>query len=194
MTLQQHPLGETLPTTSPISPGRRRWGWQRAAQGTWMVLALVLLVIFLTNLLAFFQYARTVCTLPDAGNCPTEQLTPAYAQVLGQLHLSVSVAEDFLAALCVAVSVLFWLVGLLIFWRKSQEWIGLLVSLLLVLFGATGFLGFNLPAQTPPFFRLLAQVISYGLMWPATLVFSLPFPPGASPRAGHGPPSPPFSG
>jgi len=142
------------------------------------VLALVLLVIFVANLPAFFQYARTVCTLPDVGNCPTEQLTPAYVQVLDQLHLSVAVAEGFLAALCVAVSVVYWLLGLLIFWRKSQEGIGLLVSLLLVLFGATGFLGFNLPAQTPPLFQLLAQVITYGLMWPAMLVFFFTFPTG----------------
>ena len=92
--------------------------------GTWIVLALVLLVIFVANLPAFFQYAKTVCTLPDAGYCPAEQLTPAYIQVLDQLHILVAAAEGFLAALCVAVSVLFWLVGLRIFWRKSQEWMG----------------------------------------------------------------------
>src|SRR5438105_531742 len=175
MTLHQRPLSETLPATSPTPAGRGWWSWQRAAQGTWIVLALGLLVIFVVNLPAFFQYARTVCTLPDAGNCPTEQLTPAYVQGLDQLHLSVSAAEDFLATLCVAVSVLFWLVGLLIFWRKSQEWIGLLVSLLLVLFGSTGFLGFNLPMQTPPFFQVLAQVITYVLMWPAMLLFFFTF-------------------
>jgi len=178
VTLQQHPLGETLPATSPTPPGRGRWNWQRAAQGTWIVLALALLVIFVVNLPAFFQYARTVCTLPDVGNCPTEQLTPAYVQVLDQLHLSVAVAEDLLAALCVAVSMAYWLLGILIFWRKSQEWIGLLVSLLLVLFGSTGFLGFNLPAQTPPLFQALAQIITYGLMWPAMLFFFFTFPTG----------------
>jgi hypothetical protein len=178
MTLHQNPRSLALPDASPSSPGRGRWNWQRVAQGTWVLLALVLLVIFVANLPAFFQYARTVCTLPDAGNCPTEQLTPAYVQVLDQLHFSVAVAEGVLAALCVAVSVVYWLLGLLIFWRKSQEWIGLLVSLLLVLFGSTGFLGFNLPAQTPPLFQLLAQVIVYGLMWPAMLVFFFTFPTG----------------
>ena len=178
MTSPQRPGSEKLPATSPTSPGRGRWSWRRAAKGAWIVLALLLLVIFVANLPAFFQYARTVCTQPDVGNCPIEQLTPAYVQVLDQLHLSVSAAEGFLAALCVAVSVLFWLLGLLIFWRKSQEWIGLLVSLLLVLFGSSGFLGFNLPAQTPPLFQLLAQVIGLGLMWPAMLVFFFIFPTG----------------
>src|SRR5712691_2509910 len=178
MTLHQNPLSEALPAASPSLPGRGRWNRQRLAQGVWIVLALVLLVIFVANLPAFFQYARTVCTLPDAGNCPTEQLTPAYVQVLDQLHLPVATAEGFLAVLCVMVSVLYWLVGLLIFWRKSQEWIGLLVSLLLVMFGSTGLLGFNLPAQTPSLFQLLTQVIGLGLMWPAMLVFFFPFPTG----------------
>jgi len=47
-----------------------------------------------------------------------------------------------------------------------------------VLFGSTGFLGFNLPTQTPPLFQLLAQVINLGLMWPAMLVFFFTFPTG----------------
>ncbi len=178
MTVHQRPRDEALPAASPMPPERGRWSWQRAAQGAWIVLALVLLVIFVANIPAFFQYAMTVCTLPDAGNCPTEQLTPAYVQVLDQLHLSVAAAEGFLAALCVAVSVLYWLLGLLIFWRKSQERMALLVSLLLVLFGSSGFLGFNQPTQTPPLFQLLAQVITYGLMWPAMLVFFFTFPTG----------------
>jgi len=176
--VHQPPRDEALPAASPMPPERGRWSWQRAAQGAWIVLALVLLVIFVANIPAFFQYAMTVCTLPDAGNCPTEQLTPAYVQVLDQLHLSVAAAEGFLAALCVAVSVLYWLLGLLIFWRKSQERMALLVSLLLVLFGSSGFLGFNQPTQTPPLFQLLAQVITYGLMWPAMLVFFFTFPTG----------------
>jgi len=71
------------------------------------VLALALLVIFVANLPAFFQYARTTCALPDVGNCPTEQFTAAYVQVLDQLHLSVAVAEDILATLCVAESVVY---------------------------------------------------------------------------------------
>ena len=174
MTLHKRPLNTMLPASLHTLQGR----WLRVAQRTWIVLALVLLVVFVVNLPAFFQYAMMVCTLPDAGNCPSEQLTPAYIQVLHQLHLSVLVAEICLAILCVIVSVLFWLVGLLIFWRKSQEWIGLLVSLLLVLFGSSGFLGFNLPSQTPPFFQVLTQVITYGLMWPAMLVFFFTFPTG----------------
>ncbi|MGZ3647248.1 MAG: hypothetical protein ACXVCM_25735, partial [Ktedonobacteraceae bacterium] len=180
MPVHQGPRDAAFPSTLPTPPEQGRWRWQRIAQGIWITLALVLLIIFVANIPAFFQYASTVCALPDAGNCPTEQLTPAYVQVLNQLHLSVATAEVFLAVLCLAVSMLFWLLGLLIFWRKSGEWIGLFVSLLLVTFGSIGFLGFNLPAQSqaPPLFQTLAQIITYGLMWPAMLVFFFTFPTG----------------
>jgi hypothetical protein len=178
MTLNQNRLDEALLAASPSSPKQKRWNRWRPAQIIWIALALVLLVIFLANLPAFFQYARTVCTLPDVGSCPTEQLTPAYVQVLEQVHLPVAVAQSFLATICVAVSVMYWLLGLLIFWRKSQEWIGLFVSLLLVTFGSVGFLGFNLPTQSPPLFQILALVITYELMWPAMIVFFFTFPTG----------------
>ena len=164
MTLHQRPPG--------------RWNRQRLAQGAWVVFALVLLVIFVANLPAFFQYAKTACTLSDVEGCPTYQLTPAYVQVLDQLHLSVTVAQVFLAALCVVVSVVYWLLGLLIFWRKSHEWMGLFASLLLVMFGAAGFIGFNLTTQTPPLFQFLAQSVTHWLMWPAMLVFLFTFPTG----------------
>ena len=178
MTVHQHPRGEAFPAALPTPSEQGPWRWQRVAQGIWIALTLVLLIIFVANIPAFFQYASTVCTLPDAGNCPTEQLTPAYVHILNQLHLSVATVEIFLAVLCLAVSVLFWLLGLLIFWRKSGEWNGLFVSLLLVTFGSIGFLGFNLPAQSPPLFQTLAQIITYGLMWPAMLVFFFTFPTG----------------
>src|SRR6185312_16434241 len=64
MILDQPPLGGALPATSPTSPGRGRWNWQRAARGIWMAFAVVLLVIFVVNIPAFFQYAGSICTLP----------------------------------------------------------------------------------------------------------------------------------
>ena len=53
--------------------------------------------------------------------------TGPYVQILDQAHLSVTVAQGILAALCVAMSVVYWLLGFLIFWRKSREPMGLLV-------------------------------------------------------------------
>jgi hypothetical protein len=177
MTSRQRPLSEALPATAPTPPRHRRWSWQRVAQGAWIALALVLLVGFVLNLPAFLQNARTVCTLPNPGNCPTDQLTPVYVRVLNQLHLPVAVAASFLAALTFAVSVFYLVVGLLIFWRKSQEWMGLFVSLLLVMWGTADLGGFIVTAQTPPLFQLLANAIT-AVLGPALVVFVFTFPTG----------------
>ena len=177
MTLQQRPRSETLPVAPPMPPGGRQWHWQRAAQGVWIALALVLLVVFVVNLPTFFQYARTVCTLPNPGNCPTDQLTPVYVRVLDQLHLPVTVVAVLLGALTLAVSLLYWAVGLLIFWRKSQEWMGLFVSLSLVMCGAIALGGYTVTAQTPPLVQLLANVIS-AVLGPALVLFAFTFPTG----------------
>jgi hypothetical protein len=159
MNFGQPPRSAVL---SDTSYERGRWSWQRAARGAWIAFALVLLVIFVVNIPAFFQYAGRVCTLTDAGYCPTEQLTPAYVQILDQLHLSVTLTQVLLATLCIVVSILYGLMGVLIFLRKSHETMGLLVSLLLVMFASSGFLGFNLPAQTPPFSNIWPRLLRTG--------------------------------
>ena len=53
-----------------------------------------------------------------------------------------------------------------------------MVSLALVMFGATGILGFNLPEHSPTLFQFLAEVICYGLMWPVIMVLFFTFPTG----------------
>jgi signal transduction histidine kinase len=124
--------------------------WLVRARGAWIIFALVLLAIFVSNIPGFFAASsHSFCTLPDPGNCPTGQLTPGNAQALARLHLSIAGAAGFLDALVVAVSLMYWVVGLLIFWRKSQEWIGLFFSLMCVMLGAIGVYGFHDSAQTP---------------------------------------------
>ncbi|HEY0756777.1 MAG TPA: hypothetical protein VGD98_22690 [Ktedonobacteraceae bacterium] len=178
MNLYQQPPGDVAVSTSSIPARQGQGHWPQATRVIWLVLACGSLVIFVANIPAFFQYASTVCTLSDAGNCPAEQLTPAYARLFESVHLSVGIAGGLLAAFCIGISVVYWLLGLLIFWRKSHELIGWLVSLLLILFASTGLLGFNLPTQTLPPFQLLTEIICYGLMWPAFMVLFFTFPTG----------------
>jgi hypothetical protein len=177
MTLHQRPLDEARPATSPTPPERGRWNWKRFAQAAWIVLALVLLVNFVANIPAYYQSSRTFCTLPNPGDCATGLLTPGNVQALDQLHLSVTAAATLLATLTLAVSVLYWVVGLLIFWRKSQEWMGLSFSLACVMLGSIGIFGFFGATQTPQLFQLLTISINIVL----TLVggyFFLTFPTG----------------
>ena len=176
MTVHQRPLDEARPATLPAPPARGRWNWKRFAQAAWIVLALVLLVNFVVNIPSYYQSSRTFCNVPHPSDCPTGLLTLGNVQALDQLHLSATAAATFLATLTLAVSVLFWMVGLLIFWRKSQEWMGLFVSLLLVMFGAIGIFAFP-NAQTPPLFQLLTNITIFVLSL-ALFVFVFTFPTG----------------
>ena len=177
MTLHQRPLGETLPTASPTPPGRGWWSWQRVARWAWSALALLLLVNFVANLPAYYQSSLTFCTLPNPTECATGLLTLGNVQALDHMHLSVTAVAIFLATLTVAVSVVYWLVGFLIFWRKSQEWIGLIFSLSCVLLGAVGIFGFVANTQTPQLVQFMTT-LTIGVCNVVGPAFFIIFPTG----------------
>jgi hypothetical protein len=176
MTLDKRPLSEMLPV-APSSPGRARWNRQRVARGAWIVLALVLLANFVVNIPAYYESSRAGCTLPNPADCPTGQLTLGNFQALGQLHISVEAAAYVLATLTIAVSLLYWVIGLLIFQRKGGEWTGLFFSLVLVMLGATGIVGFTGAAPAPQLVQLLTNS-TYFVLNIAAGAFLFSFPTG----------------
>ena len=167
MTLPQNPLSEALLAASPASPVGRRWSWHTVARIAWIVLALVLLGYFVASIPAYYQSLHLVCTV----SCTSEQLTPGNLQALTRLHLSVAAYAGYTGALTVAVCLLFWVVGGLIFWRTSREWRSLFVSLTFVLFGATQTIIST--EQT-----LLLPQLLLTLTYTALIAFALTFPTG----------------
>ncbi|HEY6406194.1 MAG TPA: hypothetical protein VIY29_01880 [Ktedonobacteraceae bacterium] len=177
-------LAEASRTSTVRVPPR----WLALARGAWIVCALLLLANFVASIPAYYQLMRTVCTLPNQVPCTmpgrastSGQLTPDNVQALTQLHLSVTTFAAFYVTVDVVLSLLFWGVGLLIFWRKSDEGMGLFVSLLLVLFGSVGivdnFLGAWAPTQSPLLLQLLLNFIN-AAQWSLLGVFLLTFPTG----------------
>ncbi len=168
-----------LPSRTSIVHIPRRW--LVLARVAWVVCALLLLANFVASIPAYYQIMLTICTLPDPSNCPTGQLTPGTVQALAHLHLSLSSYAASFVALDVVLSLLPWGIGLLIFWRKSDERMGLFVSLLLVLFGGTGItntlLGLWAGTQSPPLLSTLLNLIS-GAEWIGLGAFLLTFPTG----------------
>lgn len=177
MTTHQRPSGEAFAAASSPPPRHGQWNWQRIAQGVWIVLALVLLANFIANIPAFYQSSRTGCNLPNPTQCPTGLLTPGNVQALERLHLSVATVASILATLTIAVSVLYLSVGLLIFWRKSQEWSGLFFSFICVLLGASGIFGFTATAQMPWLIQSLTNITNIVLNFVGP-TFLIIFPTG----------------
>jgi hypothetical protein len=128
-----------LATVSTPLNARLRGRWLILARGLWAMLALALLANFITGIPTYYQTLRTVCTAPDPQeDCQFWQPTPANVAALHRLGLSVNTYAVYFITVDVAVSLVFWIVGAMIFWRKSDEWMGLFVSGVLIMFGSSG--------------------------------------------------------
>jgi signal transduction histidine kinase len=148
------------------------------ARSLWLVLAVGLFADFLVGIPRYHAQLQTVCLTIDPDHCTFFQLVPANVPVLHQLGLSVADYATAVTCWNVAISLLFVLVGAFIFWRKSAEWYGLFVSLLLVTFGCAGLsntlvMAAQEYASPLGFFTLLAS-----LAWPAVGFFLVTFPNG----------------
>ena len=179
--MRSRPGTPLQPMSSRTSSERISQPWLTLARSVWVVCALLLLANFVASIPAYYQLLQTICTLPDPSNCATGQLTPDTVQALANLPLSLSSYAASFVILEVVISLLPWGLGLLIFWRKSDEWMGLFVSLLLVLYGGTGtvntLLGLWAGTQPPPLLSTLFNLIS-GVEWIGLGAFLLTFPTG----------------
>jgi hypothetical protein len=108
---------------------RLRGAWLVAARGVWLGMAGLALGLFVASLFPYYDQLLTLTTR-DVDD------PVAFRTGLGQLGLAVAAYSVYRIALIVAFAVVFAAVAALIFWRKSDEWLGLFVSLTLVLFGA----------------------------------------------------------
>jgi hypothetical protein len=157
------------PPTSPDAsqPNRLRGRRLLLARVAWISVAALAVGLFIIGIPAEFALLHVPC---PTVSCPTGQLSPSGVHALESLGLSLdsfaaySVAMDILfAAVCTAVA-------LLIFWRRSDDRMGLLVSLALLNFGTATFvftmeaLAARHPAwQTPTSFLHFLGAASFGL-------------------------------
>ena len=137
------------PSPDAPQPDRLRGRWLLLARVAWIVVAALAVGLFIRGIPAEFALLHIPC---PTVRCPTGQLSPSGLHALEGLGLSV----DSFAAYSVAMDVLFaavcTVVALLIFWRRSDDRMGLLVSLALLTFGTATFV-FTMEAvalQHPP--------------------------------------------
>ena len=134
----RHPLAR-MPITSPT---RTLNTYDKPLHGPWLVvarigwgaIALINLLIFVFGIPAYAAQLHIICTT----DCEPGRVTPGDAVALTHLGISLDVYIAYNFAITLIVSLVFMIVGAILFWRKSQELIGLLVSLLLITFGCYG--------------------------------------------------------
>ncbi len=107
----------------------------RFARAGWAACALLALVILIASVVPRY---RQLATVTLGATVFTGQLRPFEAEALAQLGLSVSFYAAYFTLLEGLGSVAFFVIGAVIFWRRSDEWTPLLLSLALVSFGLIG--------------------------------------------------------
>jgi len=160
MTRPQTLMQTTIPPTLSTTPDTRLSGqWLVIARVIWATLVAITLLLFAWMLPAYFTQLQTTCT---AEPCAVDQLTPAIVQILqahGILMINYPVF-GLLFTLFVTLSCL--IVALLILLRRSDDWMALLVALVLVMAG------------TIPITYILQQSASVW-WWPAFILNSLTY-------------------
>jgi hypothetical protein len=106
----------------------------QVARVLWIVYAFVAFIAFLFNIPAMLEKAGSVCSEV----CEWYWLTHEAAAVLEQARIPISTYVISTAIPLFVTSIVFWIVGLLLFSRRSDQWFGLMIAYLLVNFGAIG--------------------------------------------------------
>src|SRR5262245_46018473 len=172
-------LDGVSPTSSPQFSGR----WLVVLRSLWLLLAIGLLLNFIAGIPADHAQLQTVCA-QNPVQCAVWQLTPGNVQALRRLGLSVHTYAMVVTLGNVVGSLLCLALAALIFWRRSDEWIGLFGSFVLVLLGSYGLSNTvasslsRVAADIPPTARLLISDVGAGLPWCCLGTFLLIFPTG----------------
>jgi hypothetical protein len=117
-------------------PVRMRGRRLLLARVAWIVVAALAVGLFIAGIPAEFALLHVPCT---AVRCPTGQLSPSGMHALKDLGLSLDAFAAYTVAMDVIFAAVCTAVALLIFWRRSDDRMGFLVSLALLTFGTATF-------------------------------------------------------
>ena len=142
------------------------------ARGACVSLVLLELSIFVVLLPSYFAQLQTVCSSPT---CALVQPTPESVQAMQQLGLTASSYATFTVMLTLVTAVVCFLVSGVIFLRKSDDWMALLVALAEVTSG-TLFVTYALLESHSPWqgLAIVSNVFGHGVLF----LFASLFPNG----------------
>lgn len=158
-----------MPDSASVSSARRR---VLLARGLWLAVVVFIVTVFLGSLPLYLAQLQTLCF---GSSCQYNQLTPGQEETLGAIGLSVGDYAALTVALICAMFVLCLVVSALIVWRRPDDWMALLVALMLVALGPI--IGASNLSSGPPLWQTLNQCLTFLLTVLLVLVFAL-FPSG----------------
>ena len=124
-----------MSTPSPDATLRGRW--LLLARMAWVAVTITALAIVLFSVPSSFEHYRSVCTAASevCSERTVEQPTPEGVRALQDVGLSVRSDALLNVAIDKVFELVWFAVGALIFWRRSDDRMALLVSVFLVAFG-----------------------------------------------------------
>ncbi len=146
--------------------------WLLIARVAWVSLVILTLAIFVILLPSYFAQLQTVCTGPT---CALVQPTADTAQAMQKLGLSVRSYATFTFMMTLVTALVCFFVSGVIFWRKSDDWMALLVALTVVATG-TLFVTYALQESHSPWqvLAIVSNVFGHGVLF----LFASLFPNG----------------
>ena len=106
--------------------------WLLIARTAWLAWAILVVALFVASLPVNFEHTRTVCA---QAACAGVQITPEQAQAFQALGLSVDLLAAYSIAIYVVFAAVYFAIALVIFARRSDDWLALFVAFTLVTFG-----------------------------------------------------------
>ncbi len=103
------------------------------ARAVWVILAVLTPGILVASFPVYITQLRTVCA---GAACAYRQLSPQQAGAFQSLGLSIDGYAAYTVAFVILAALVCFGIGIMIFWRRSDDWMALLFALLFVLGGS----------------------------------------------------------
>ena len=122
---------------TPLPPTTLREPWLLFARVAWVVVAITALAIIVCSVPSSFEHYSSVCTAASevCSERAVDQPTPEGVRALHDAGLSVRTYALLNVIVDKVFQLVWFAVGALIFWRRSDDRMALLVSVFLVSFG-----------------------------------------------------------
>ena len=126
-----------MSTHASPAPTVLRGRWLFLARLAWVAVAITALAIIVFSVPSSFDYYRGVCTAASevCSERAVDQATPEGVRALQDAGLSVRIYALLNVVVDKVFQLVWFAVGALIFWRRSDDWMALLISAFLVSFG-----------------------------------------------------------
>ncbi len=164
--------GAMTPSARAEPDTRLHGRWLLLARVVWVGVVALIVGFFITSLPVYLELLQAPCA---PTTCSFWQLSPAAAQTLQRLGFSSADYATYTLTLLIVFGVVWLAVALVLFWRKSDDWMALLVALLLVTLGTAELT--EVVEAMPSFWQVPAICLNESAYVLLFLVFSL-FPNG----------------